>query len=254
MRILLLVNNLVGWQVTQWLKEQGEDIVGIVLHPPEKRKYGNEILRNVDLLYTRVFDGSQLRQPETIQTIQGLHPDIGLSIYFGYILRAEFINLFPSRIVNLHPAYLPYNRGAHPNIWSIVERTPAGVTLHYINEGVDQGDIITQRQVLIDPIDTGETLYHKLDIASVTLFKETWPLLRVGRVQRQPQHLNSGTTHRVCDVERIDEIDLSRNYTAKELIDLLRARTFPPYSGAFFRVNGRKVYLRLSLEYENNRD
>jgi len=53
-------------------------------------------------------------------------------------------------------------------------------------------------------------------------------------------------------VERIDEIDLDRTYTARELIDIVRARTFPPHRGAYFRVGQRKVYLRLQLFYEND--
>jgi methionyl-tRNA formyltransferase len=53
-------------------------------------------------------------------------------------------------------------------------------------------------------------------------------------------------------VERIDEIDLDRAYPARELIDLLRARTFPPYTGAYVRVGNRKVYLRLQLLYEDD--
>jgi methionyl-tRNA formyltransferase len=55
----------------------------------------------------------------------------------------------------------------------------------------------------------------------------------------------------VRDVEEIDEIDLERKYEAGRLIDILKARTFPPYPGAFFRYRGRKIYLRLELLYED---
>ena len=250
MRILFLGNNWVGWQVLQWLREQNEQIVGLVVHPSHKRKYGDEIMNSAQVSPAHIFDGSQLRQPEVLQAIEALRPDIGLSVLFGYILRPEFLDLFPAGVVNLHPAYLPYNPGAYPNVWSIVERTPAGVTLHYIDAGVDTGDIIAQRQVPIEPVDTGETLYRKLERACVELFKETWPLIRSGRAPRIPQDREEGTYHRTCDVERIDPIDLDRTYTARELIDVIRARTFPPYPGAYFIHQGRKVYLRLQLLYE----
>ena len=65
-----------------------------------------------------------------------------------------------------------------------------------------------------------------------------------------PQNKTQGTHHFVRDVERIDEIDLARMYNARELIDVIRARTFSPYPGAYFRHDGRKVYLRLQLFYE----
>jgi len=247
MRILYLGNNWVGWQVIRWLREQNEQIVGLVVHPPHKRKYGDEIIRSAQVSPAHIFDGAQLRQPEVLQAIRALRPDIGLSVLFGYILAPEVLDLFPSAVINLHPAYLPYNRGAYPNVWSIVERTPAGVTLHYIDAGVDTGDIVAQRQVPIEPVDTGETLYRKLEQACVELFKETWPLIRSGQASRIRQRSDEGSYHRTRDVERIDHIDLDRKYTARELIDVIRARTFPPYPGGYFIHQGRKVYLRLQL-------
>ena len=249
MRILFLGNNWVAWQVAKWLKEQNEQTVGLVIHPPQKRKYGDEIVRSAQVGPECIFDASRLRQPKVLQAIKALRPDIGLSVLFGYILRPEFLDLFPAGVVNLHPAYLPYNRGAYPNVWSIVERTPAGVTLHYIDAGVDTGDIIAQRRVPIELVDTGETLYRKLERASVELFKETWPLIRSGQAPRIPQDKREGTYHHTRDVERIDHIDLNHTYAARELIDIIRARTFTPYPSAYFIHQGRKVYLRLQLLY-----
>ncbi len=250
MRILFLGNNWVGWQVIQWLQEQNEQIVGLVVHPPEKRKYGDEIIHSAQVGPEYIFNGSRLRRPEVLEAIRALRPDIGLSVLFDYILRPEFLSLFPSGVINLHPAYLPYNRGQYPNVWSIIEGTPAGVTLHYVDTGVDTGDIIAQQQVTVEPVDTGETLYRKLERACVDLFKETWLLIRSGREPRISQDKLEGTYHRTQDVMQIDRIDLDRTYTARELIDVIRARTFPPYPGAYFIHQGRKVYLRLQLLYE----
>jgi methionyl-tRNA formyltransferase len=250
MRILFLGNNWVGWQVVKWLKEQNEQIVGLVIHPPEKQKYGDEIVKNAHVDLAHIFDGSQLCQRETLEAIKALQPDIGLSILFGHILKQEFLDLFPDGVVNLHPAYLPYNRGQYPNVWSIIEETPAGATLHYIDPGIDTGDIIARLQVPIEPVDTGETLYRKLEQACVDLFKETWPAIRFGQTPRISQSEDEGTYHRTKDVKKVDCIDLDREYTARELIDIIRARTFPPYPGACFVYQGRKVYLRLQLLYE----
>ncbi len=81
----------------------------------------------------------------------------------------------------------------------------------------------------------------------MALFEETWPLIRAGRAPRVPQNPGEGTVHRSADAERSAAIDLDRTYTARSLIDLIRARTFPPYSGSFFVYQGRKVYLRLEM-------
>ena len=158
----------------------------------------------------------------------------------------------PAGCVNCHPALLPYNRGQYPNVWSIIENTPAGVTLHYIDCGIDTGDIIAQKEVLIEPIDTGESLYKKLEKTCVNLFKDTWFMIRSRQAPRIPQLSNEGTYHRTSDVELIDKIELDCKYTARELINILRARTFPPYKGAYFLHNGRKVYLQLKLFNEDH--
>lgn len=249
MRILFLGNNWVGWQVVKWLTEQNENIVGVVIHPPQKRRYGDEIVKACTNT-ANIFDGSRLEKPEVLEAIRALQPDIGLSVFFGYILRSEFLDIFPAGVINLHPAFLPYNRGAYPNIWSIVNDTPAGATLHYVDPGIDTGDIIAARQVPIEPVDTGETLYTKLETTCIDLFKETWPIIRSGQPPRIVQDQNEGTYHRTSDVKEIDRIELERVYTARELIDIIRARTFSPYPGAYFVHQGRKVYLRLQLLYE----
>lgn len=251
MKILFLGNNWVGWQIVQWLREQQEDIVGLVVHPPHKRKYGEELVAASQVSADYIFDGSTLQQPDVFEAIRALKPDLGLSILFGYILKPDFINLFPQGIINLHPAYLPHNRGQYPNVWSIVEQTPAGVTLHYINPGIDTGDIIAQQQAPIEPIDTGQTLYQKLEIAGVSLFRQTWPQIRRGETPRLSQSNKPGTYHRTQDVETIDHIELDQTYTARELINIIRARTFPPYKGAYFIHEGRKIFMRLELLYED---
>jgi methionyl-tRNA formyltransferase len=249
MRIVYLGNNWVGWQVLKWLKERDEEIVGLIIHSPNKQKYVSEILQVAELPPSKIFDGSQLHKPEVTEAIRKLNPDIGLSVLFDYILKPEFQSTFPQGVVNLHPAYLPYNRGQYPNVWSIIEGTPSGVTLHYIDNRIDTGDIIAQKEVPVEPVDTGETLYRKLERASVELLQETWPLIKAGKAPRIPQSREAGTYHRTQDVGSIDEIELERTYRAHDLINIIRARTFPPYKGAYFKVNGKRIYMRLQLEY-----
>jgi methionyl-tRNA formyltransferase len=247
MRILYLGNNWVGWKVVAWLRQQGENVVGLVVHPPENRTFGDEILATAGVEPSCAFEASRLADPPTIEAIKALRPDIGVSVSFGYILRREVLELFPAGCVNLHPALLPWNRGAHPNVWSIIEGTPAGVTLHYVDEGVDTGDIIDQREVRVAAEDTGETLYRRLENASVQLFQDCWGQIRSGKAPRRPQPEHGGSVHRVKDLERIGEIELDRQYTARYLINLLRARTFPPFGGAYFRDGDRRLHLRLAL-------
>lgn len=252
MRILYLGNNLLGCQVLEHLNAKGEDVVGLVLHPQERRRYGAEMIEASGLSEASIFDGSRLRQAEMLEAIADLKPDIGLSVLFDYILKEDFLSLLPEGCLNLHPSLLPYNRGNYPNVWSIVDGTPAGATLHYIDVGIDTGDIIAQREVAVEPVDTGETLYRKLEKTAFELFSEAWPLVMSGKAPRVSQTKAGGTYHRRKDTDSIDYIDLDGQYTARHLIDVLRARSFSPYPGAYIEVDGKRVYLRLQLMYEND--
>lgn len=241
-------NNWLGWKVLEWMSRIGEDeIVGMAIHPEEAATYAGQMQKAAGLPESRVFDGSKLRDEEVLESIRALDPDVGVSVLFGYILRSSFLSIFPEGAVNLHPAYLPYNRGAYPNVWSIVDGTPAGVTLHEIDEGIDTGDIWARRQVEVRPSDTGRSLYRRLEQAGLDLFRSTWPKWKSGELTPIEQSEKEGTKYYTNDVEEIDEINLDATYTGRELIDILRARTFPPHNGAYFEEDGQKVYLRLEL-------
>jgi methionyl-tRNA formyltransferase len=252
-RIIYFGNNWLGWQLLQFVKAQGAEVVGLVLHPPARRKFGEQIIAATALPPDRVFDASRIGELEFVDSLTGLKPDLGLSVSFGYILRRELLSLFHRGCINLHTSLLPWNRGANPNVWSIIDGTPAGVTLHYIDDGVDTGDIIAQEEVSVAPTDTGQTLFAKLEHAAVKLFVRTWPAFLARGIKPTPQDITVGSTHRVSDLARLDEINLSERYTAGDLINILRARTFNPYSGAYFLHNGRKIFMQLTLKEEEER-
>lgn len=251
MRVLFLGNNWLGWQALQWLRQQADEIVGLAIHPEKRSMYGNEIRQEVENTNCTVLDGSRLMEACVLEKVRKLEADIAVSVLFAYVVSDDFIELFPQGCINLHPALLPHNRGRFPNIWSIVSKTPAGVTLHYIDKGIDTGDVIAQKEVPVDVTDTGASLYRRLEVAGLELFKATWPSIRAGTAPRKPQSAELGSYHRARDVETIDEIDLQKSYRAEDLINVVRARTFAPHKGAYFMHQGRKIYLRLELKDES---
>ncbi len=246
-RLILFANNQVGLSVARYLKGRGEDILGVVVHPAGHSKFRDEILESTGVPKDHVKDAADIVQREGLAWLTALSPSVAVSAFFGHILPKAVIERFPGGILNVHPALLPYNRGVNTNVWPIVERTPAGVTIHYIDEKIDTGDIVAQREVPVLPTDTGLSLYRRLEDASVALFVEVWPSIVAGTASRRRQDPLAGTFHRSADVSQIDEIDLDAKVTARELVDRMRARSFPPYDGAYFTVNGRRVYLRLEL-------
>lgn len=253
MKVFLMADYRVGWEVAKYLRTMGENIVGLAVHPVRmehqiNRGYTRKIIETVGLPKQLVFDGEKLKNGEGIERVRALQPDVILCVFWGFLLQQELINIPTSGCINFHCAYLPYNRGKNPNIWPIIEGTPAGVTLHYIDPGIDSGDIMAQKEVMVEPIDTGKTLYEKLANAFIVLFHETWPKMKNGTVKSIPQP-QGGTFHYAKDLQKLDHIDLDKLYTGRELINILRARTFPPYPGAYFLAGGEKIYMELHLKY-----
>ncbi|MEK7775438.1 MAG: formyltransferase family protein [Candidatus Zixiibacteriota bacterium] len=134
--------------------------------------------------------------------------NIGFLVSFGYrhIIKKDMLDLLPGRAINLHISLLPWNRGADPNLWSWVDNTPKGVTIHYLDEGVDTGDIIYQKEVLFDPAkETLASSYATLQSEIVALFKAHWQEIKSGACPRIPQR-GVGSTHRVKDKEPLASI------------------------------------------------
>ncbi|MDD5529879.1 MAG: formyltransferase family protein [bacterium] len=247
MKILYMGNNYVGYEIIRWLSDKKENIVGLVIHPKENEKYTKDMIKVSGVKKENIFLGNKLNEKVCINAFKKLKPDIILSVFFNYILGEGILNIPPRGCVNLHPGYLPFNKGQFPNVWSIIEGTPAGVTMHYMDKKIDTGDIIARKKVNVEFEDTGETLYLKLEKASIELFKKNWNILKTGKNKRFKQQ-KGGTYHKTADVKKIDIIDLNKSYKAKDLINILRARTFPPYESAYVKLKDSKVYIRIAMK------
>lgn len=251
MKILLMADYPVGVEVCKYLKAHNENIVGIVTHPQKYQKNTKEILDILSLPEEAIIDGSELCDEATVSKIKACQPDIILCIFWALLLPEKIISIPPKGCINFHCSYLPYNKGKNPNVWPIIDQTPAGVTLHYIDTGIDSGDIITQQRVAVTSTDTAKTLYHKLERAFITLFTQTWPSIKDGTNLRLPQE-GEGTFHYAKDFRQLDQIELDKTYTGQELINILRARTFSPHPSAYFMDGDKKVYVRIDLTLEDH--
>ncbi len=125
---------------------------------------------------------------------------VGFIVSHGYkhIIKPSIINYLPDRIINLHISLLPWNRGADPNLWSFLEDTPKGVTIHCLDDGIDTGDILAQQEVDYMPEDTLRTSYERLSKTMEELFRRVWPNIRSGK-QRSISQPQKGSYHRLSD-------------------------------------------------------
>jgi methionyl-tRNA formyltransferase len=152
------------------------------------KEYGNQIL--------------EIEFRIDVQFLKENKIDFAVSYGYRHIIKSDVLNHLKDRIINLHISYLPWNKGADPNLWSFLENTPKGVTIHYMDEGLDTGDIIAQKVVEFDEeSETLRTTYNKLSEEIVILFKETWPLIANGQIIRRKQ-IGKGSYHSLSDKDR----------------------------------------------------
>jgi len=142
--------------------------------------------------------GNEVRPEDrklTLEEIREMDPQNIISYGYRHIITPDIIKQYP-RIINLHVSMLPHNRGADPNFWSWFLDTPKGVTIHYINEGIDTGDILLQREVkdIYGVFETLATTYDKLRKTVEDLFIENWEALLDGKIKARKQ-AGAGSYH-----------------------------------------------------------
>lgn len=239
-RVIAFVNRALGAQA---LGLVAPHLVGVVLHPPERRA-------DAGLLAAAIPDGVPIFTAPDAAVLAAVRPTHGLSVLYGEILRQPVLGLFSAGIANLHPSLLPHGRGAHPNAWAIAQGAPAGTTLHLMDAGIDTGPILAQRPVEIRPTDDAAALYGRLLAASAELLAEAVPAWLAGRLVARPQP-PSEAAHRSRDLDRLLRVDPDATYTGRQVIDLLRARSFTGHPGAPYAVDGQRLRLRLLIEEES---
>lgn len=251
MRVIVFGYSEVGYVCLEELLAQGANVVAVVTH---EDRPGEEIWwRSVAELARQhglpVHFPKDVNAPEFVATLRGYAPDVIFSFYFRDLLGPQILALPPHGGLNLHGSLLPKYRGRAPVNWVLVNgETETGVTLHYMVQRADAGDIVAQRRVPIAFEDTARTLYDKIAVAARQVIRETWPLLREGRAPRWPQDLSQGSYfgRRTPEDGRIDW-----NWPAVRIYNLIRAVTHP-YPGAFTFLGGHKLFIWWAWPREEN--
>ena len=141
--------------------------------------------------------------------------DYIVSYRYRHIIRNKIIRYFPRKIINLHISLLPWNRGADPNLWSFLEDTPKGISIHYIDEGIDTGDIIFQKEIFFDEEnDTLATSYAKLNTEIIDLFKIQWSFIKNGKAQSFKQS-KGGSFHLSSDKNKLEHLLAEHHYDTR---------------------------------------
>jgi methionyl-tRNA formyltransferase len=190
--------------------------------------------------------GRPIAQPEKIKKndefrtqLEALAPECIVIVGYGRIVPRWMLDLPKHGNVNLHASLLPKYRGAAPIQWAIAmgEQVTGNTTMR-IDEGLDTGDILLQRELAIDSQDTSVTLAPRLAAMGAELLVETLAELAAGRMQSTPQDHAQATLAPILTRED-GRIDFGRD--AQTICN--RHRGFQPWPGAFTTFRGKQLTL-----------
>ncbi|HSO50886.1 MAG TPA: formyltransferase family protein, partial [Acidimicrobiia bacterium] len=183
MRIAFAGNRSVARRCLQHLIEVGVKPMALLIPTGDE----TELQELAGLGPEHILVGGEFRESGGIELLRSLDLDYILGVHFPYIVPEAVLGIPRIGALNLHPALLPHNRGWHTASWAILEGTPIGATLHFMDRGVDTGDIVAQVELEVRPDDTAHTLYARLLDLEVELFRSAWPLLASGDPPRMTQ-------------------------------------------------------------------
>jgi methionyl-tRNA formyltransferase len=190
--------------------------------------------------------GLPVTQPEKIKAnqefkdwLQQLQPEAIIVVGYGRLIPAWMLNLPPRGNINVHASLLPKYRGAAPIQWAIAQgETITGVTTMLLNEGLDTGDILLQREMAILPSDTSITLAPRLAELGAGLLVETLRGMEQGSVRPVAQAHSLATLAPILKKED-GQVDFNRS--AHEILNRLRG--FQPWPGATTQFRGKSLKL-----------
>lgn len=237
----------VGFQISDWLISQYREDLGVIVTTSENKI--SSLATNAEI--SSIIFKSDDKVFE-VSTAEKENFDLGFLLWWPRITKDPLLSMPKYGFINTHPSFLPYGRGKHYNFWTLVEEVPFGVSLHTVDEGVDTGDIIAQRKIDYDWEDNGGSLYSKAQLEMVELFKETYPKLRTLNFNRSNQDLKRGSFHKAKELDKASVINLDADYSARHLLNLLRARTFAGQPACYFTENGQDYEVRVEIKKKNN--
>ncbi|MDQ0416470.1 methionyl-tRNA formyltransferase [Croceifilum oryzae] len=228
--------------VLRMLVEEGYHIIQVVTQPDRPKGRKRELTPPpvkvaAQELGLPVYQPEKVRIPEEMQPIIDLNPDLIITAAFGQILPKALLDVPAYGCINVHASLLPKYRGGAPIHQSIIDGEEAtGVTIMYMVEALDAGDMIAQSSIPITQEDHVGTMFEKLSVVGADLLKETLPALLRGEIQAVTQ--DAGQVTFAPNIKREQEI-LDWNRTAVQLYNQVRG--MHPWPVAFTLWNGQPM-------------
>ena len=227
MRIVIVGQGPFGEKVLQVLIENGEDVVG-TFSPPDKRGEGMKVLAEKSGIPS--FRPGLMKEPEVYEAYSKLKPELAILAFVTDIIPEKLLTVPSLGTICYHPSILPRHRGASAINWALIQGdTRTGLTIFWVDKGIDTGPILLQKEVEIKPEDTTGSLYfNKLFPMGVDAMAEAVELIKRGKAPRIPQDNSKATYEPPCD-DRVASVNFEK--PVKDVYNLIRG--CDPQPGAY---------------------
>jgi methionyl-tRNA formyltransferase len=246
MRILFAGHQKWACLTLERLVLDGHTIVGVITEKDEFDKQGykdfaefgcyaslKEIATSLGL---EVYQPDDINSPDFLKVIEEMRPEIIVIVSYHGIIRKQLLEKY--KIINAHGALLPFYRGRAPINWAIINGEKyTGVTVHFVDSGIDTGDIILQETMTIGPDDTAIEVLKKTLPIYPRLVSDALHLIESGKVKSTKQSMFEGS-YFPKRTEKDGRIDWNR--TSVDIYNFIRALA-RPYPGAFTYIDGKKL-------------
>lgn len=250
MRIALIGQAAFGADVLKGLLRQGHDVAGVFC-PPDRGDKMDPIKQAAVEAAIPVFQPRRMKDPEAYDRMVSLNADLGVLAFVTDIVPEKVFNAPKLGSICYHPSILPKYRGASAINWAVINGEPkSGLTIFWVDEGIDTGDILLQKEVAIGPSETtGEVYFNKLYPLGVEAVLEAVDLIAKGRAPRIPQDHSQATYDPPCD-EKVAALDWSK--PGRQVFNFIRGCDPQPGATTTFRGEKVKLYNAQFLEEANH--
>jgi len=235
MRIVIVGQGPFGEKVLQALIQKGEDVVGI-FSPPDKRGEAMKVMAEKSGI--SFFRPNLMKDPQVYDAYLKLKPELAILAFVTDIIPEKVVNLPSLGTICYHPSILPRHRGASAINWALIQGdTRTGLTIFWVDKGIDTGPILLQKEVEIKSDDTTGSLYfNKLFSMGVDAMVEAVELVKKGKAPRIPQDESRATYEPPCD-DRVASVNFEKSI--QDIYNLIRG--CDPQPGAYMTYQGKRV-------------
>ena len=170
-----------------------------------------------------------------------------ISIFWNYLIPNKILEKKNCKLYNLHPSYLPYDKGKSPYLFNIINNNPKGVSIHQISKKIDSGKIFFRKKIQTKPFINGYDLRNILMNESIIFLNKKIELLLFSKMKEIKVNNKINKINFSKSIEKKTKIYLNKKYKASELIDIIRSRSGFKKNGSYFYYKKKKYLIEVNI-------